>query len=42
MLKVQKVESVYIESDWEIMSKKRTDSSCVFTPSGKAQKGGEH
>ena len=35
MWKVQKVESAYIQSDCETTSKKRTDSSYVFTRSGK-------
>ena len=41
MRKVQKVESPNIQSDCETTSKKRTDSSCAFTRSGKVQKGGE-
>ena len=37
--KAQKVESIYyIQSDCETTSKKSTDSSCVFTCSGKVQK----
>ena len=40
--KVEKVESIYyIQSDCETTSKKSTDSSCVFTRSGKVRKGGE-
>ena len=43
MRKVQKVESIYcIQTDCKTTSKKSTDSSCVFTQSGKVQKGGEH
>ena len=43
MPKVSKVESIYyIQSDCETMSKRSTDSSCVFTSSGKVRKGGEH
>ena len=43
MWKAQKVESIYyIQSDCEITSKKSTDSSCVFTRSGKVRKGGKH
>ena len=42
MQKVHKVESVNIKSDCEVTSKKRTDSSCVFTQSGKVWKGEEH
>ena len=42
MQKVHKVESVNIQSDCKVTSKKRTDSSCVFTQSGKVWKGGEH
>ena len=42
MSKVSKVESIYyIQSDCETMSKRSTDSSCVFTCSGKVWKGGE-
>ena len=40
MQKVQKVESVNIQSDCKATSKKRTVSSCIFTHSGKVQKGG--
>ena len=40
--KVQEVESVNIQSDCKKASKKRTDSSSVFTRSGKVGKGGEH
>ena len=40
--KVQEVESVNIQSDCKKGSKKRTDSSSVFTRSGKVGKGGEH
>ena len=40
MQKVQKVESVNIQSDWETKRKKRIDLSCVFTHSGKVWKGG--
>ena len=39
--KVQKLEGANIQSDWKTTNKKRTDSSYVFTCSGKAQKGGE-
>ena len=39
--KVQKVESANTRSDWKTTNKKRTYSSCVFTCSGKVQKGGE-
>ena len=35
MQKVQKVESIKMQRDCETMSKKRTNSSCVFTCSGK-------
>ena len=42
MPKVQKVEGIYIQSDFKTASKKRTDSSCVFTCSGKVQEVGEH
>ena len=31
-----------LQSNCETTSKKRTDPSCVFTCSGKVQKGGEH
>ena len=41
-VQVQKVESVVTLSDCETTIKKRTDSSCVFTCSGKVQKGGEY
>ena len=40
MQKVQKEESVNIQSDWETKRKKRIDLSCVFTHSGKVWKGG--
>ena len=36
--KVQKVESVNIQSDCKTACKKRTDSSCVFLRSGKVRK----
>ena len=39
--KVQKLESVNIQSDYQTMSKMRTDLSYVFTHSGKVWKGGE-
>ena len=42
MQKVQKLESANIQSDCKTTSKKRTNSFCVFTLSGKVQKGGEH
>ena len=42
MQKVQKMESVNIQSDCKTTSKKRTYSSCVFAHSGKVCKGGEH
>ena len=38
--KVQKVESINIQSDWKTMCKMR-DSYIVFTCSGKVWKGGE-
>ena len=41
MQKVQTVESINIKSNCKTTSKKRKDSSCVFTHSGKVQKGGE-
>ena len=42
MRKVQKIESIYyIQSDCETTSKNSTDSSYVFTRSGKVLKGGE-
>ena len=42
MRKVQKVGSIYyIQSDCKTTSKKSTDSSCVFTRSGKVWKGRE-
>ena len=41
MRKVQKVESINIQSDCKTTSKKGTDSSCVFSGSGKVGKGGE-
>ena len=41
MQKVQKVESANIKSDFKATSKKRADSSCVFTRSEKLRKGGE-
>ena len=37
MRKVQKVESANIQSDWKTKSKIGTDSSCVFTRSGKVR-----
>ena len=40
MQKVQKVESVIIQSDCKATSKKRTVLSCIFTHNGKVQKGG--
>ena len=39
--KVQKVESVNIQSDCETTCKKRTDSSSVFTRGGNVRKRGE-
>ena len=39
MQKVQKVESINIQSDCKATSKKRTVSSCIFTHGGKVQKG---
>ena len=39
--KVQKVDSVNIQSDCETTSKNRTDLSSVFTRSGKVRKGGD-
>ena len=43
MPKASKVESIYYtQSDCETTSKRSTDSSCVFTSSGKVRKGGEH
>ena len=41
MQKVQKVESVNIDSDCKVTWKKETDSSSVFTHSEKVWKGGE-
>ena len=41
MQKVQKVESVNIQNDCKITCKKRTDSSSMFTRSGKVRKGGD-
>ena len=40
MPKILKVGSVNIQSDCKTTTKKRTDSSCVFTHSEKAQKVG--
>ena len=42
MQKYKKVESINIQSDCKRTSNKRTDLSCVFTHSGKVQKGEEH
>ena len=41
MQKVQKLDSINTQSDCKVKSKKRTDSSCVFTQSRKVQKGEE-
>ena len=41
MWKVQKLVSINIQSNCKIIGKKRTDSSSVFTGSGKVQKGGD-
>ena len=42
MQKVQKVDSINIQIDCKTTSKKRKDSYCVFTCSGKVQEGGQH
>ena len=42
MWKVQKLESINLKRDCKTTSKKRINSSCVFTCSGKLQKGGRH
>ena len=38
MRKMQKVESINMQSDCKTTSRKRAESSCVFTQSGKVQK----
>ena len=40
-VQVQKVEIVFTYSDCETTIKKRTDTSCAFTCSGKVRKGVE-